>query len=220
MWKGCDYYKRYNSLLTQVSRFKDIENQYRVQRQEDSSLIATQDALVMTEQEAYGAGILDAKDYLDVKTQIVTKTKIVIDSVPVPYTPPNYVDTSGWAYLYQQGDTADAIIDSVLQNSIIVPREFKKEDKWFSIKGQVKKDGIILDTVSIPNKTTVTVGYKKAGFLNLGRKQVVEVKNENPFLQINAMRNVIIKPNKSLLNNKVFLIGCGILGGLYISTKF
>lgn len=219
-WKGCDYYDRYKNLLSQVSKFKDCEIAFQVQRQKDSSTIASQEAILLTQEEAIKLGLLrDAEKYGHIQSQVITKTKIVIDSVFIPYTPPNMTDTTGWAFWYRNGDTSKAIIDSLIANSIIVPATWDKSDRWVSVSGKVEKSGVLIDTIIIPNETSVTIGYKKTGFLKLGRKQVVDIQNTNPYLSTDAMKNVVIKPNKSLLNNKLFLIGVGLFGGLFLATK-
>jgi len=53
--------------------------------------------------------------------------------------------------------------------------------------------------------------------LNLGRTPVVDIKNTNPFLKVEKMNNVVIKPNKSIFNSKLFWAGIGLLGGIALS---
>jgi hypothetical protein len=221
LWQGCKFYMNYNDLLENIEGYKRQETEFKMKRQKDSSTIVSQEATILTQDEAISMGLLkNAEDYGKINSQVQTVTRVEIDSVLVPYTPQNYADTSGWAYLYAQGDTADSIIDSVLANSVVVPKDFEKNEKWFTVNGQVTKEGVMLNKVVVPNETSVTVGYKKVGFMNLGRKPVVEITNSNPYLSTDNMRNVVIKPNKNIFNNKVFWVGVGILGGLYISTKF
>ena len=219
-WQGCKFYNEYHTLLTQVSKFKDSEAFFDLQRSKDSSTIASQEATLLSQEEAINLGLLKLSDnFTKIQSQVSAKSKVVIDSVYVPYTPPSYVDTTGWAFKFKNGDTSKATLDSVLANSIIVPSKFSKEEKWFSINGVVRKDGLLFDTITISNETAVTIGWKKTGFLNLGRKQVVDLKNTNPYLNVESMKNVVIKPNKSLLNNKLVWLGAGVIGGIYLSTK-
>lgn len=209
--KGC-YYNQYNNLVNQVAKLKEGEIAFRMQRLKDSSTIVSQEAIILTKDEAIKLG------YGKIQSQVVTKTRVVIDSIFIPY-PTNYVDTTGWAFKFKNGDTSKAIIDSLIANSLIVPADWQKSTKWLSISGKVKKEGVLIDTIIIPNETSVTIGYKKSGFLNLGRKEMVDVRNTNPYLNTDGMRNVVIKPNKSLLNNKIFWMGIGILGGIFIQSK-
>lgn len=220
LWQGCNFYTRYNNLLTQVSKFKDSELAFNVQRQKDSSTLASQEAMLLSQEEAIRLGLLKLTDnFTTIQSQVSAKTKIIIDKQEVPFLPPHFADTTGWAAKFKNGDTSKATIDSVLANSIQVPAKFDKKDKWFTINGVVNKNGLLFDTISIPNETAVTIGWKKTGFLNLGRKQVVDLKNSNPYLNVESMKNVVIKPNKSLLNNKLVWFGVGVAGGIYLSTK-
>jgi hypothetical protein len=104
----------------------------------------------------------------------------------------------------------------IRRDSIAVPTRFKLSEKWFNIDGLVKKDGLLIDTLTIPNKTVVNVGYKKAGFLNLGKQAVVSVKNENPYVNVTGLDNVVIRNKKKFWQSPLFGIGVGILVGLKI----
>lgn len=217
LWQGCNYYNQYKDLLSKVATLQQSEMAFKQQRLKDSSTLVTQEAVLLTQEEAIKMGLIQNADrYGKVQSQVTTKTKIVIDSVFMPYTPPNYVDTSGWAYKFQNGDTSAAVLDSVLENSIIVPQSVEKSDNWFSMRATIVKDGLLVDSIRISNQSSVTIGYQKTGFLNLGRKQVVDITNSNPYLSTESMRNVVIKPNKSLLNNKFFWAGVGFTGAIFI----
>jgi hypothetical protein len=74
----------------------------------------------------------------------------------------------------------------------------------------------MIDTLTIPNKTVVNVGYKKAGFLNLGKQAVVSVKNENPYVNVTGLDNVVIRNKKKFYQSPLFAIGVGVLVGLKI----
>lgn len=190
---------------------------FKQQRLKDSSTLVTQEAVLLTQEEAIKMGLLQNADrYGKIQSQVVTNTKIVIDSILVPYTPPTYVDTSGWAFKYQNGDTSSSVIDSVLENSLIVPQKVNKSDNWFSMSGVIDKQGLLIDSIRISNQSSITIGYQKVGFLNLGRKRVVDITHSNPYITTESMRNVVIKPNKSIFNNKFFWAGVGFAGAIFI----
>jgi hypothetical protein len=110
------------------------------------------------------------------------------------------------------------LIDSIINNSIIVPQPYHMEEKWFKMYGKVQKKGLLIDSFSLINESTVTLGYKKSGFLNLKREAIVEVNNSNPYLNVTKLKNVVIKEKKSILQSKLFWFGVGIVGGLVLKA--
>jgi hypothetical protein len=105
----------------------------------------------------------------------------------------------------------DSICDSIKENSVLLPKSFRMDNKWYGVHGQVKKFGVVFDSIKIVNESTVTVGWKRGGFLGLKKIPVVEIKNTNPYLSVSKMDNVIIKPNKNIFDKKGFWVGVGIL---------
>jgi hypothetical protein len=76
-----------------------------------------------------------------------------------------------------------------------------------------------MDSIRISNESSVTIGWKKCGFLNLKREPIVEIKNTNPYLDVTKMDNVVIKPKSGLFTKKSFWIGVGIISGFILKSK-
>jgi hypothetical protein len=142
------------------------------------------------------------------QSQVRQQSQVQIVEKPVPFIPDGFADTTGMV--------RDEAGNVIRRDSIAVPTRFKLSEKWFNIDGLVKKDGLLIDTLTIPNKTVVNVGYKKAGFLNLGKQAVVSVKNENPYVNVTGLDNVVIRNKKKFWQSPLFGIGVGILVGLKI----
>ena len=204
-------------MLTQLSTFK-IENQtFKVKVNKDSSTIVTQRQTILTQDEAIKLGILKLNGEIKkVKSQVNQVQEFVINDVPVPYVPDNFIDTSGWYVKLINGDTSKSVCDSLIKNSVLVGTQFKKDDKWVKMDGKIKKDGLQLDSLSIPNESSVTIGYKKYGFLNLKREPLVEIKNTNPYLKTNSVNNVSVKDKPNLFQRKGFWAGVGVIVGLLL----
>jgi len=216
LWKGCELNKDYNNLLNNSS---DLENKFTQKKLKDSSTIATQNQLILSQNEAIKLGALKINgDIKIVQSQVSQKQEIKIDSVLVPFVPNNYVDTSVWLASIKNGDSSRYLIDSLINNSIIVPQPYHMEEKWFKMYGKVQKKGLLIDSFSLINESIVTLGYKKSGFLNLKRQAVVEVNNTNPYLKVTKLKNVVIKEKKSILQSKLFWFGVGIFGGVVLKT--
>lgn len=216
LWKGCQLKADHDNLLNQVSSLQAGEKFYKTKVLEDSSTIASQTQTILSQDEAIKLGLLKLEgDIKKVQSQVRQGQTINIDSVPIPFIPNNFADTSGWMAKIRQGDSSKAVLDSLIANSIIVPKGFSLKNEWYSIDGKVKRDGLLMDSLKIKNESSVTIGWKNAGFLGLKKEPLVEIKNTNPYLSVTKMSNVVVKKKKGLLQNPIFWTGLGFLGGAY-----
>jgi len=208
--KGCNDKKAHDNLLEQISHYKLGEQAFKVKHNADSSTIATQQQTILTEREAKRLGLVKYEGEIKkLKAQIIQSQQIKYGTIAVPFTPNGYADTTGWYKKLQSGDTSKAICDSLKANSVVVPKAFSKHDKWFNIDGKVVKEGVNIESIVIPNESTVSIGWKKAGFLHLKKVPIVEVKNTNPYMDVTKMSNIIIDPKKGLFQKNGFWIGVG-----------
>jgi hypothetical protein len=208
LWRSCESERDRSKLISQLGDYKLKEKVFEVQRLKDSSTLATQ--TIMTQKEAISIGLLELeKSMKEVQSQVKQRSTTTIIEKQVPFIPDGYADTTG-VVKNENGEV-------IRRDSIAVPSRFKLNEKWFNIDGLVKKDGLIIDSLSIPNKTIVTVGYKKAGFLNLSKDAVVQVKNENPYVNVTGLDNVVIKKKKKIWENPLVHIGVGVVLGYYIT---
>lgn len=199
-----------SSLIKQLSEYQIGEKAFEIKRLKDSSTIATQTQTIMSQKEAIALGLLEMdKTMKEIQSQVRQKTNTIIIEKQVPFIPDGFADTSGLVR-NEKGEV-------IRRDSIAVPQRFQLKEKWFNIDGYVKRDGLKIDTLSIPNKTTISVGYKKAGFLNLSKDAVVTVKNENPYVNVTGLDNVVIKKKKKLWQQPLFHIGVGVFLGYYIT---
>lgn len=213
-WKGCQLKSDHDNLLNQVSNYQNGEKYFKKKILDDSSTLASQTQTILSQDEAIKLGLLKLEgDIKKVQSQVRQGQTINIDSVPIPFIPNNFADTSGWMVKIKQGDSSRAVLDSLLANSVIIPKGFSLKDKWYSFDGRVLKNGLMMDSLKITNESSVTVGWKNAGFLGLRKEPVVEIKNTNPYLSVTKMNNVVVKKKKGLLQNPIFWGGLGFLGG-------
>lgn len=216
IWKGCQLKADHDNLLNQVSSYQAGEKYFKKKVLDDSSTIASQTQTILTQDEAIKLGLLKLEgDIKKVQSQVRQGQTINIDSVPIPFIPDHFADTTGWMAKLKQGDSSKATLDSLLANSIIIPKKFSLKDKWYSIDGKVLRDGLLMDSLKISNESSVTIGWKNAGFLGLKKEPIVEIKNTNPYLSVTKMNNIVVKKKKGLLQNPLFWSGVGFLGGAY-----
>jgi hypothetical protein len=198
-----------DKLLGQLAQYQLKEKKFEVERNKDSSTIAYQEQTLLTMAEANKLGLIEMdRKMKSLQSQVRQQSQVQIVEKPVPFIPDGFADTTGMV--------RDEAGNVIRRDSIAVPTRFKLSEKWFNIDGLVKKDGLLIDTLTIPNKTVVNVGYKKAGFLNLGKQAVVSVKNENPYVNVTGLDNVVIRNKKKFWQSPLFGIGVGILVGLKI----
>jgi hypothetical protein len=210
LWRGCENERDRSRLISQLGEYKLKEKVFEVKRLEDSSTLASQTQTIMTQKEAIELGLLELeKSMKEVQSQVKQKSTITIIEKQVPFIPDGYVDTIGLV----RNESGDGI----RRDSIAVPTRFKVNEKWFNIDGLVNKEGLTIDSLAIPNKTIVTIGYKKAGFLNLSKDAIVQVKNENPYVNVTGLDNIVIKKKKKIWQNPLVHIGVGVVLGYYIT---
>jgi hypothetical protein len=211
LWKGCQMQSERAELLKQINSYELGEKAFKKKILDDSSSMASQTQTILSQDEAIRLGLLKLEgDIKNVKSQVRTTQTINIDSVFIPYN--SGIDTAVWVKRIKEGQVTKELIDSLMNNSVVVPKEFKKENKWYGIYGKVQKDGIMVDSLDITNESSVTVGWKNTGFLNLKKEPSVEVKNTNPYLQVTKMKNVVVKDKKGIFESKYFWIGIGAVG--------
>jgi hypothetical protein len=210
LWRSCESERDRSKLISQLGDYRLKEKVFNVERLKDSSTLATQSQTILSQKEAIELGLLELeKSMKEVQSQVKQKSTTTIIEKQVPFIPDGYVDTIGIV----RGDNGEV----VRRDSIAVPTRFKLNEKWFNVDGLVKKDGLVIDSLTIPNKTIVTVGYKKAGFLNLSKDAVVQVKNENPYVNVTGLDNIVIKKKKKIWQNPLVHIGVGVVLGYYIT---
>jgi hypothetical protein len=217
LWNSCQMKQENQNLLNQVTSYKEGEKAFKNKILKDSSTIAQQSQTILSQDEAIKLGILKLEgDIKKVQSQVRQQQDISITDLAVPYVPNNYADTSGWQRQIAEGQHSKELLDSLIANSIILPKSFEVNNKWYSIEGQVKKEGLLIDTLKIINESSVTIGWKNSGFLGLNKDPVVEIKNTNPFLNVTKMDNFVAKKKKNIFQTKLFWAGLGLVGGLFI----
>ena len=132
---------------------------------------------------------------LDLKIKTITK----IDSVYIPVI-----------------DTVDRIVYDTTGLALLkLPTKFGLESEWYSIFSTINKNGMLLDSLSLYNRQIITIGMKSNGIFKSPTPSVV-VKNENPYVNINSMNNVVIKNDTRFYDKKGFWFGVGVGTGVLI----
>jgi len=207
---GCNQRRQKDELVKQLSEYKLENKHYRSERQKDSSLIVTQTQTIMSQKDAIRLGLLEKdKRIKSIESQLQAKIRLSVVEKDVPFIPTNYADTSGWVR------NKDGVL--IKTDSISVPQDYGLAEKWFRIKGTVRKSGLKIDTLEVPAKFTVTYGKEKSGLLNLGRTPVVQIKSDNPYVDVTSLNNIVVKKPKSFFASPVFFGTLGFILGIFIA---
>lgn len=191
-----------------------IETAYRVKLDMESNnmalLLKIKDSITgeLIMQRQLNVDLASAKDLLLIKNnqlknqiaQISTETITKIDSVFIYYT-----------------DTINSEFDS--DKFIEIPRSFGITTDYYSITGEVRKNGI-LAVPSVRNFQTITIGESRqdGAFAFLKDKiPVIQIENKNPYTETISMENVIIvkKPPK-WFETRAFQILSAFAGGFTV----
>lgn len=185
-----------------------LTTDFKVIVKKDSSTIAIQQQNILSQKEAIRLGKLELEEGMKkVQSQVKTKTITKVEQVFIGYA--GQLDSNGNEIIEK-----DTIVLNDT-NAIKVPKRFAIDTKFYDISGQVLKTGVLLDSISFPNETIVTIGQSKKN-LFAKKESVVHIKNTNPFLKMQSMENVIIKEKTPFYKKPIFLVGIGFLGGLFI----
>jgi hypothetical protein len=200
----CTLLRERNSLLGNLSNYQMREKAFKLELRKDSSTIATQSQTLLSQKEAERLKILVLEDKMKkVQSQVTTKTTTGLNDVVV-----------GWAGIID--DTTNSIIehDTLVvadTNCLKIPKRFEVKEKFYQISGEVIRQGIKFDSISFPNETIVTVGERKQNLFSK-KESVVQIKNTNPYVKMQSMNNIVIKPKKPFYEHPIFLISVGVIG--------
>ena len=185
-----------NDFKKQVIKFKDGE-QYFIQKLNDNGeRIAEQDQIILSQKDAIANNLLVIEDLKKVKSQVTIKTITKIDSIFVPIIDTVDFDSQGLAFLK-------------------LPTKFGIEEEWYSLYSTINNKGMWIDSLSLYNRQTITLGLKSNGIFK-SPTPTVTVKNENPFVDVNSLKNVVIKNDTRFYDKKGFWYGLGVGTGILI----
>ena len=104
--------------------------------------------------------------------------------------------------------------------ALVLPREFQKFERWFSIMGKINRLGYLqIDSLSIPATISVGIGDTLRGvFPFRKRESVVRVAIDNPNMITEGLRSFVIEqPRKKWYETTVAKVGFGALIGFGIA---
>jgi hypothetical protein len=188
-------------LIWQVLSANSQLEEFKGQLNEKGEKIAEQDQIILSQNDAIAFNLLQIEDLKKIKSQVTIRTITKIDSVYVPII-----------------DTVERIMfDGDGIAFLKLPTKFGIEDEWYSLYSTLNSKGMWIDSLSLYNRQIVTLGLKSNGIFKSPTPTVM-VKNENPYVDINSLRNVVIKNDTRFYDKKGFWYGVGVATGVLIPS--
>ena len=93
---------------------------------------------------------------------------------------------------------------------IQVPTSIRYKDKWANLYATVDYPKSVFDTISFISVPEITLGWQKQGFLKRAERTVIYT-NENPYVTVLDMQNVVIEEPKKWWQTDVAKVSGGIV---------
>lgn len=199
VWQTFSANTKLKEYKNQVIKLKDGEQLFIQKLNEKGEKIAEQDQIILTQKDAIAHNLLEINNLKKIKSQVKIKTITKIDSVYIPVI-----------------DTVERIVYDTTGLALLkLPTKFGLESEWYSIFSTINKNGMLLDSLSMYNRQVITIGMKSNGIFKSPTPSVV-VKNENPYVNVNSLNNVVIKNDTRFYDKKGFWFGVGVGTGVLI----
>tara|TARA_R100000900_G_scaffold42221_2_gene34519 strand:+ start:7521 stop:8195 length:675 start_codon:yes stop_codon:yes gene_type:complete len=188
-----------NEYKEQVVKFKDGEQFFIQKINDNGEKIAQQDQIILSQKDAIANNLLVIEDLKKIKSQVTIKTITQIDSIFVPII-----------------DTVERIVfDGQGIAFLKLPTKFGIQEEWYSLYSTINDKGMWIDSLSLYNRQVITLGLKSNGFFKSPTPTVM-VKNENPYVNVKSLNNVVIKNDTRFYDKKGFWYGLGVGTGILI----
>jgi len=103
-------------------------------------------------------------------------------------------------------------------DELLVNYHFVKRDTNLFFKGFANKRELFIDSLALPNELTLSHKWRKDNFL-AKKKYVIEVKNNNPYVQVIGLNNYTFYEEKKWHEKRGVLIGFGVVAGFLLNRQ-
>ena len=199
IWQTMSMNSKLQDYKNQVVKFKNGEQVFVEKLNNKGEKIAEQEQIILSQSDAIAHNLLEIETLKKINSQVQVQTITKIDSVFIPII-----------------DTVERVIYDTTGLALLkLPTKFGLNNEWYSLYSTINTEGMLIDSLSLYNKQTITFGLKSNGFLKKPTPSLV-VKNENPYVNVNSLRNVVIKNDTRFYDKKGFWFGVGIGTGILI----
>lgn len=186
-----------NSFKSQMQKFQLDNLAFEEEINEKGQRIVSQEQIILSQKDAIEQGLLEIDKLKKVQSQVNVVTETIIDTFVVSHT--------------------DTIVQYIEGDAFLkLPHTYDYYTEHLNFGAEINSQGLKVNNISILNTSTITIGYKNNGLFRKSTP-IVELKNSNPYVQTNSVGNVVIKENKSLIENPKVWGGLGLFLGLLIN---
>lgn len=186
-----------NSFKSQMQKFQLDNLAFEEEINEKGQKIVSQEQIILSQKDAIEQGLLELDKLKKVQSQVNVVTETIIDTFVVSHT--------------------DTIVKFIEGDAFLkLPHTYNYYTEHLNFGAEISSQGLKVNNISILNTSTITIGYKNNGLFRKSTP-IVELKNSNPYVQTNSVGNVVIKENKSLIENPKVWGGLGLFLGLFIN---
>jgi len=197
IWQSFSANMKLREYKSQIIKFKDGEQVFVEKLSKNGDKIAEQEQIILSQEDAISHNLLTIENLKKVKSEVKIRTITQIDSVYVPII-----------------DTVERLVYDTTGLALLkLPTKFGLENEWYSLYSTINTDGMLIDSLSLFNRQVITIGLESNGILKAPTPKVI-VTNENPYVSVNSLSNVIIKNDLKWYEKKAVWGGIGFVGGL------
>tara|TARA_R100001244_G_scaffold18708_1_gene19548 strand:- start:49 stop:693 length:645 start_codon:yes stop_codon:yes gene_type:complete len=172
----------FRNFKQQIAKFKKTELAYQEEVNKEGDRIIEQEQIILSQSDAIEQGLLEIGRLKRVNSQVHVVTNTIIDTIIV-----SHVDT---------------VVQVINGNSYLkLPQSYSFNDEFINLNAKINEIGLNIDNITIFNESTITVGYKRIGFLK-PLSPVIQIKNTNPYMLTQSVSNVVIEEKTDLLHDK------------------
>ena len=181
----------------QVVKFKDTEQVFVEKLNEKGEKLAEQEQVILSQKDAIAHNLLEIDKLKQINSQVKVRTITKIDSVFVPII-----------------DTVERVVYDTTGFALLkLPTKFGLENEFYSLYSTINSTGMLIDSLSLYNRQVITIGFESNGIFKSPTPKVL-VTNENPYVSVNSLSNVVIKNDLKWYEKKAVWGGIGFVGGL------
>ncbi len=195
-------FKRHRATISALDTESTTFESYRLKTQEKASVQA---AIILNLDDAIAASLLEQDRLKElgikrVEVNVALKTRIEVLEKEAEFVVPPTV-------LYR--DTSYNDVDTTLKY-IRVPSTIKYVDEWAKLYATVDFPVSTFDTIIFWSAPEITLGWQKQGFMKRKQRSVIYT-NENPYVIVTDMKNVIIEEPKKWWQTDVAKVSAGVI---------
>jgi len=204
VWRSCEQSAQLSAYKQQVKKFNLGDQVFIERTNKQGEKIIEQEQIILSQKDAIAHNLLEIDELKKVQSQVIIETITKVDSVYIPFD-------NSWQN-ENQFDTI-VLVDTIFKDNIIyVPKSFSLTQDYYSVSGNILKNGVLIDSLRFPNELSLSIGMKSEGLFKKP-KPVVIAKHSNPFVQTSSMQNVVIKNDLKWYDKKITWFAVGLLSG-------